>query len=409
MQIRRLFAVLLAAVIVLTIAACGTGSNTQDSSDNTKAQETTAAGTESTDSATASAETSEQPSSDTSDTETAENKILVVYFSWSGHLDSMAHWVADETGGDLYRVTAKDPYPENYNQTADRAKQEQDNDVRPEIVVDITEEQMAQYDTVFFGFPVWWYDLPMSMWTFLESYDFSGKTIIPFFSHEGSSNGAGALPTIEKLAEGATVKSDDALSIRGGKVDGSESDVRAWVQGLGYQKTAEAPQNEPAASGKTLVVYYSASGNTGRVAGFVADELNADTFELVPVEPYSDADLNWRDRSSRVNKEHDDASLQDIALVSTEVPNWDDYDVVLFGYPIWWREASWVVNNFIKNNDFTGKTVIPFCTSTSSGLGDSGTNLEKMAGTGTWLEGQRFNENPSEDSVREWVRGLDLE
>ena len=110
-----------------------------------------------------------------------------------------------------------------------------------------------------------------------------------------------------------------------------------------------------------------------------------------------------------VNKEHDDASLQDIALVSTEVPNWDDYDVVLFGYPIWWREASWVVNNFIKNNDFTGKTVIPFCTSTSSGLGDSGTNLEKMAGTGTWLEGQQFNENPSEDSVREWVRGLDLE
>ena len=233
MQIRRLFAVLLAAVMVLTLAACG-NSNTQDSSDNTKAQETTAAGTESTDSATASAETSEQPSSDISDTETAENKILVVYFSWSGHLDSMAHWVADETGGDLYRVTAKDPYPENYNQTADRAKQEQDNDVRPEIVVDITEEQMAQYDTVFFGFPVWWYDLQMSMWTFLENYDFSGKTIIPFFSHEGSSNGAGALPTIEKLAEGATVRSDDALSIRGGKVDGSENDVREWVKGLDY-------------------------------------------------------------------------------------------------------------------------------------------------------------------------------
>ena len=83
--------------------------------------------------------------------------------------------------------------------------------------------------------------------------------------------------------------------------------------------------------------------------------------------------------------------------------------MVLFGYPIWWREASWVVNNFIKNNDFTGKTVIPFCTSTSSGLGDSGTNPEKMAGTGAWLEGRRFSENPSEDSVREWVRGLDLE
>ena len=158
-----------------------------------------------------------------------------------------------------------------------------------------------------------------------------------------------------------------------------------------------------------LVAYYSASGNTGRVAAFIADELRADTFELIPAEPYSDADLDWTDRSSRVNKEHDDASLQDIGLVSTEVPDWSNYDVVLFGYPIWWREASWVVNNFIKDNDFTGKTVIPFCTSTSSDLGESGTNLEKMAGTGIWLEGRRFNENPDEDSVREWVRGLDLE
>lgn len=232
MQIRRLFAVLLAAVMALTLAACGTGSNTQDSSDNTKVQETTAAGTGNADSATASDANSDLPSSDPSDTQTADNKILVVYFSWSGHLDSMAHWVADETGGDLYRVTAADPYPEDYNATADRAKQEQDDGVRPEIVVDITPEQMSEYDTIFFGFPVWWYDLPMPMWTFLESYDFSGKTIIPFFSHEGSSNGANALPTIEKLAEGATVRSDDALSIRGGKVDDSENDVREWVRGL---------------------------------------------------------------------------------------------------------------------------------------------------------------------------------
>ena len=170
-----------------------------------------------------------------------------------------------------------------------------------------------------------------------------------------------------------------------------------------------ARKSETEFTGKAIVVYYSGSGNTKRVADFVADELKADTFEIVPVDSYSDDDLNWRDRSSRVNREHDDTSLQDIELVSTDVPNWDEYDVVLFGYPIWWREASWVVNNFIKNNDFTGKTVVPFCTSTSSGLGDSGTNLEKMAGAGTWVEGIRFNEKPSEDSVREWVRGLDLE
>ena len=167
-------------------------------------------------------------------TDSDGSNILVVYFAWSGHLDSMAHWVADETDGDLIRVTAKEPYPENYNDTADRAKSEQDNNERPEIAIDLTAEQMAQYDTIFFGFPVWWYDLPMPMWTFLESYDFSGKTIIPFFSHEGSSNGVDGLPRIEELATGAIVRNNDALSIRGGKVDGSEDDVREWVRNLGY-------------------------------------------------------------------------------------------------------------------------------------------------------------------------------
>ena len=124
--------------------------------------------------------------------------------------------------------------------------------------------------------------------------------------------------------------------------------------------------------------------------------------------PYSDSDLNWRDRNSRVNREHDNVSLQDVKLASTEVPNWSDYDVFLFGYPIWWGEAPCIVNNFIKNNHFTGKKVVPFCTSASSGIGSSGTNLEKMAGTGDWLEGKRFSEKPNKGSVREWVRGLDL-
>ena len=165
-----------------------------------------------------------------------ETKVLVVYFSWSGHLNSMAHWIADETGGDIIRVLAKDEYPESYNETADRAKNEKDEGIRPEIKDTLTADELAKYDTIFLGFPVWWYDLPMPMWTFLESFDFSGKTVIPFFSHEGSSDGAGSLSTISKLAAGATVKADDALSIRGGKVDSSENDVREWVKNLGYSK-----------------------------------------------------------------------------------------------------------------------------------------------------------------------------
>ena len=242
---KAISAALVSMIIAMSLVACGSteSSNTQSTNKETRNVTNEAQNGES-EGATFTPEMeqisseaglgSETTENNEEDTASDDSNILVIYFSWSGHLDSMAHWVADETGGDLYRVTAKEPYPTDYNDTADRAKSEQDNGVRPEIVIDITEEQMAQYDTVFFGFPVWWYDLPMPMWTFLESYDFSGKTIIPFFSHEGSSNGANALPTVEKLATGATVKSDNALSVRGGKVDGSESDVRAWVQGLGY-------------------------------------------------------------------------------------------------------------------------------------------------------------------------------
>lgn len=226
---------MLTAVMVFTLAACGNNAGvSSENQDNPAENNADNTQTDAVPTGDQNVDINENTAVQAVVTDSDGSNILVVYFSWSGHLDSMAHWVADETGGDLIRVTAKEPYPENYNDTADRAKSEQDNNERPEIAIDLTAEQMAQYDTIFFGFPVWWYDLPMPMWTFLESYDFSGKTIIPFFSHEGSSNGAGGLPRIEELATGATVRSNDALSIRGGKVDGSEDDVREWVRNLGY-------------------------------------------------------------------------------------------------------------------------------------------------------------------------------
>lgn len=160
--------------------------------------------------------------------------------------------------------------------------------------------------------------------------------------------------------------------------------------------------------GKTLVVYYSASGNTARVANNIAESAGADLFEITPTEPYTSEDLNWTDDNSRVSREHDDESLRDVPLTTTEVENWDDYDTVFIGYPIWWGIAAWPVNNFVKNNDFTGKTVIPFATSSSSGMGQSGQLLEEMAGTGEWQEGQRFSSGASESDVADWVNSLEI-
>lgn len=169
----------------------------------------------------------------------------------------------------------------------------------------------------------------------------------------------------------------------------------------------EQPTDETAAD-KTLVVYFSASGNTKAVADCIVSVTGADVFEITPAEPYTSDDLDWTNPDSRVCREHDDPSLQNIELTTTTVDGWEDYGTVYIGYPIWWGNAAWVVDGFVTANDFSGKTVVPFCTSSTSGLGESGQLLADKAGTGDWLEGMRFSENASEDEVTQWVNGLGL-
>lgn len=171
---------------------------------------------------------------------------------------------------------------------------------------------------------------------------------------------------------------------------------------------AESESETQPETGKTLVVYCSASGNTERVAKDIAEAAGADLFEIVPAELYTSDDLNWTNPDSRVSREHDDESLRDVPLTTTEVSDWDSYDTVFIGYPIWWGIAAWPVDTFVKNNDFNGKTVIPFATSSSSGMGQSGSLLADMAGTGDWQEGQRFSSGVSSDDVQSWVNGLGL-
>ena len=163
-----------------------------------------------------------------------------------------------------------------------------------------------------------------------------------------------------------------------------------------------------AADGNVLVVYYSASGNTETAANYIAQATGGDIFEITPAEPYTSDDLNWTDDNSRVSREHEDESLRDVELTTTEVENWDSYDTVFIGYPIWWGIAAWPVDGFVEANDFSGKTVIPFCTSSSSGLGQSGELLAQLAGTGDWQEGQRFRSSASQEDINEWVDSLGL-
>lgn len=157
---------------------------------------------------------------------------------------------------------------------------------------------------------------------------------------------------------------------------------------------------------KILVVYFSAQNHTKKVAEKIADNLDADIFEIVPKDEYTADDLDWADSKSRVSREHDNESLRNVELKTTKVDDWDSYDTVLIGYPIWWGIAAWPVDTFVKANNFDGKTVIPFCTSSSSSLGQSGERLEEEAGTGNWKSGYRFSSSASDDEIKTFTDSL---
>ena len=146
-------------------------------------------------------------------------------------------------------------------------------------------------------------------------------------------------------------------------------------------------------------------GSTKAVAETAAQTLHADLFEITPAQPYTDADLDYRDDASRVSKEHNDPNRH-TELQNPTPPNFSSYDVVLVGAPIWWHEAAWPINDFLTKNDFTGKTVVPFVTSYSDPLGDSGKKMEALAGTGNWQEGMRFKGRGSQDEIEAWAKGL---
>ena len=206
-----------------------------------------------------------------------------------------------------------------------------------------------------------------------------------------------------------------ACVLAAGMLAGCGSDTQSSQEDSQEQTAQEEPQDEAedtsdaaAGSGNVLVVYYSATGNTEEATNMIADAAGGDLFELEPADPYTDEDLDWTNDDSRVTQEYENEDQRDVELVSTTVDNWDSYDTVFIGYPIWWGIAAWPVDSFVENNDFTGKTVIPFCTSASSGIGDSGNLLADLAGTGDWQEGQRFSSSPDEAEVQEWVNGLGL-
>ena len=154
----------------------------------------------------------------------------------------------------------------------------------------------------------------------------------------------------------------------------------------------------------TLVVVFSATGNTRAVADMIADATGAEVYEILAKEPYSEEDLNWHDKKSRSTIEMNDPDSR--PEIGSDKISLDGYSTIYIGYPIWWGEEPRIMDTFMEQYDFTGITMVPFCTSHSSGMGRSGQNLKEKAGSGNWLEGIRFTEHPSEDEVKSWVDSI---
>lgn len=178
-------------------------------------------------------------------------------------------------------------------------------------------------------------------------------------------------------------------------------------QQAGKENTREPENTEAKRDTNILVAYFSATGNTKKVAEYAADAMDADLYEIVPEEPYTTEDLNYGDDNSRTSFEMNDDSAR--PAISGSVANMKQYDTVFLGYPIWWGQAPRIMATFLESYDFSGKTIIPFCTSGSSGIGSSAQNLQKLiSDNATWLEGNRFAASSTRDDVVTWINSLGL-
>ena len=204
------------------------------------------------------------------------------------------------------------------------------------------------------------------------------------------------------LAACGTADSGSAAQTAGGQTGTEE---------IGTPPSSPEPADEPAGDGEdtartgsTLVVVFSATGTTLGVAEKIAAIEGADLYEITAAEPYSSADLNWNDSGSRSTKEQNDKNAR--PAIGSDPVNLDGVTKIYVGFPIWWGEEPRILDTFVESYDFDGITMIPFCTSASSGIGRSGQNLAERAGSGTWLDGKRFSGGAAEADLRAWIEGL---
>lgn len=316
------------------------------------------------------------------------NKILVVYFSCTENTKRVANNIHSIIGGDLIEIVPTVPYTSediDYRNSQSRASKENaDTTILPEISTTIN--NFDQYDTIFLGYPIWFGRSPNIIFNFMKQYNFLNKNIITFCTSSSSSDSSkNYLPQLAP-----TAKWNDNWQRFSSSVQ--ESSIKEWIKNLNIQSSV-------------LVVYFSATGNTKKIAEYIQKEKLADIKAVEPVQPYTDSDLKYSDQNSRSYKENQDPNSRPEIKSIGSLAN---YDIIFIGYPIWFGKAPKVMYTFVENNDLSGKTIVPFCTSGSSGLGQSATELESKTQNAKYITGRRFSSSQDENTVVNWVKSLDL-
>ena len=334
--------------------------------------------------------------------EQTTGKTLIAYFSQTGNTDGFAKIIAEMSDADIFRIERKTPYSSSHNGTAlyGEALDELRSGNLPELKAYLEDAglDINQYDTILLGYCNWWASIPAPVSSFLSHYDLSGKTIIPFCSMGGGRFGQG-ISMIAKLAPDSVIK--EGLTVTYSSYDRDE--IENWLKKNGIEKLTPMPETGNA---KALVAYFSATNNTEGIAKHILDAVDADEYEIIAETPYTSADLNYN-TDCRANREQNDASAR--PAISGGVENMENYDVIFLGYPIWWGQAPKIIYTFLESYDFSGKTIVPFCTSASSGVGNSATNLHNLAPNAAWHNGTRFSAGASRSSIASWINGLGLD
>ncbi|HIX58934.1 MAG TPA: hypothetical protein IAA45_04355 [Candidatus Blautia gallistercoris] len=322
-----------------------------------------------------------------------EKQVLVAYFSYSGTTRGVAEALSEATGGDLFEIAPAEAYTNVYLQSNSEIR----SNARPAL--DSTVDHMEDYDIVFVGYPVWWHATPSPVNTFLESYDFTGKLVIPFCT-SGGSDIEETMPTFLNSCQGIAVYGERRISSQG-QIDGwleeldlnltnpgtsgsgtEPADTADATNGSAADATADPAAGaadtqaatdtadlatetaaddtaDPAAGGNTLVAYFSWSGNTEEMASYIAEQVGGDLLEIQPETPYP---TDYNECGDVALAERDSNARPAIMGLPDSI---DQYDTILVGYPIWWHTAPMIIGTFLESYDLTGKEVYPFTQSAS--------------------------------------------